>query len=160
MSEILDEILQYNRSNQSLNLSDLDLSNPSPALISRMQAYITGGGTASPVQDNGLAFLDRLQSMQNQSWGDMGFGQKMGVVGQGLGALSSLGGLYFGLQNMRQSRDQFNFQRDYANTNLANQASLANQALESNIRSRYAGGSTPAEEAELARYSVLGKVGG
>ena len=103
-------------------------------------------------------FLDALRKTNNPNWGDMGLGQKVGVVGTGLQALSGLSSAYLGFKNLSLAKKQLEENSKYAATNLSNQAKLANQALESNIRSRYAGANTPAEDAEFAKYQVAGKV--
>ena len=96
----------------------------------------------------------------SMGWGQMGLGGKMQTVGTGIQALASLYDIYSGLKAQKLAKEQFNFQKGFALTNLANQAKLANQALEANIRSRYAGGTTPQEQAELDRYRVSGTIGG
>ena len=104
--------------------------------------------------------MDYLEKLRNPSFKDMSIGQKFGLVGSGLNALSQLTSAYNGFKNLSLAKKQFNTQNQYAAVNLANQAKTANQALEENIRSRYAGGQTAAEAEELAKYRLQGTVGG
>ena len=55
------------------------------------------------------------------------------AIGKGFGELM---GAWNGLQQNNLMEDQFNYQRDFANRNLANQASLVNQRLEDRYRAR------------------------
>lgn len=60
----------------------------------------------------------------------------MGYVNAGLSGLQTLGSLWMGLKQMKLANKQFNFSRDMANTNLANQMKTYNTALSDRARSR------------------------
>lgn len=79
-----------------------------------------------------------------------GLGANLGTLNFGLGALGSLNSIMNGFKANRLARDQFNFTRDTANTNLNNSIQSYNTALEGRTRARTAqeGGSA----AEAAAY--------
>jgi len=58
-----------------------------------------------------------------------GFGNNMQTWNTGLNALTGLGKLYLGYEAMNQQKDQFEFNKDLAQRNLANQAASYNEAL-------------------------------
>lgn len=79
------------------------------------------------------------------------FWQKLGGV-EGLGSiaqgLASLGNLYGALQGIGIARDQLKLSKRAFETNLANQTSSYNTALEDRIRSRYATEGKSSSEAD------------
>ena len=123
-----------------------------------MRDYL--GSSANGLSGAQREYLDRMKQISNPKWSEMGFGQKVGTVGTGLQALSGLGSAYLGFKNLSLAKQNMRQQNEYSAVNLANQAKLANQALEGNIRSRYAGGPTAAETDEMNRYRLQGTVGG
>jgi len=57
-------------------------------------------------------------------------------VGVSLYGLNTLGNLFLGWRALEQAREQFNYQKDLANQNLANSIQAYNNALRSRIRGR------------------------
>lgn len=89
--------------------------------------------------DNKLSTADTLAKAQKEAADKTGkFGYNLDTAKFGIDALSALGGLYAGLQGVKQAKAQFNFQKDYANTNMANQIKSYNTALGDRITSRAA----------------------
>lgn len=89
--------------------------------------------------DNKLSTADTLAKAQKEAADKAGkFGYNLDTAKFGIDALSALGGLYAGLQGVKQAKAQFNFQKDYANTNMANQIKSYNTALGDRITSRAA----------------------
>lgn len=68
--------------------------------------------------------------------GGLDFGFNIPTAQLGLGALNSVGGLWGGLQAQKLARDQFNFTKNMATTNLANQTQSYNTALTDKINAR------------------------
>ncbi|UZV39848.1 hypothetical protein [Xanthomonas virus PB119] len=68
----------------------------------------------------------------------MGLGWNMNTAQLGLGALQTVGGLYNAFQGNKLARQQFNFTRDFANTNLNNSIQSYNTQLADRARSRAA----------------------
>lgn len=71
-------------------------------------------------------------------FGNTGIGMNLPTLQFGLGALSSLGSLYNGLQANKLARDQFNFTKDMTNTNLNNSIKSYNTALSDRAYARAA----------------------
>ena len=71
-------------------------------------------------------------------FGNSDIGMNMPTLQFGLGALSSLGSLYNGLQANKLARDQFNFTKDTTNTNLNNSIKSYNTALSDRAYARAA----------------------
>ena len=76
-------------------------------------------------------------SGDNMKLGDMsgatggsGFGFNLGTLNMGVNGLAAIGGLYNAFQSNKLARDQFNFQKEVANTNLNNQIKTYNTTLE------------------------------
>lgn len=107
-----------------------------------------GGGGAAALSDPGFSFADQgsLVGTPNinpsTSFGVRGpglgeqLGGPLGIAGLGLSALSSLGSLWMGMKSMKLAKKQFKFQKDFANTNLANSIQSYNTALADRARSR------------------------
>ena len=89
--------------------------------------------------DSKLSTADTLAKAQKEAAEKAGkFGYNLDTAKFGIDALSALGGLYAGLQGVKQAKEQFNFQKDYANTNMANQIKSYNTTLGDRITSRAA----------------------
>jgi len=117
-----------------------------PTQSSVLNAPLSTGG--NPVADNGMfsAFTNWLNSDIGRSLfggtdSETGF-QSQGIVAPTLQGLGSLFQAWNGMQTLGLAKDQFNFQKNAFNTNLANQKQTYNTALEDRIRGRtsdYAG---------------------
>lgn len=59
-----------------------------------------------------------------------------GAINAGLSGLQTLGGLWMGLKQLSLAKKQFQFSKDFANTNLANSMKTYNTALGDRARSR------------------------
>lgn len=77
--------------------------------------------------------LDRV--FNPSGFGSLDFGQKAGMALTGLG---TLGNLYAGFKQLSLANKQFQFQKEFANANLANQIKSYNTALEDRARARAA----------------------
>ena len=65
-----------------------------------------------------------------------GFGFNMPTLQMGLRGLSAIGNLYLGSKAMGMAKDQFNFSKQMAQTNLKNQVNSYNTGLEDRLRTR------------------------
>ena len=65
-----------------------------------------------------------------------GFGFNMPTLQLGLQGLNAISGLYFGSKAMGMAKDQFNFSKQMAQTNLRNQVNAYNTSLEDRLRTR------------------------
>lgn len=75
----------------------------------------------------------------NGQWGmggEGGLGFNMGTGRLLLGGLNTIGNLWMAWQANKLAKQQFNFQKDITNTNLANQIQSYNTTLDDKIRSR------------------------
>ena len=70
---------------------------------------------------------------QQNAW-SLPFGNNMGTWNLGLNAVMGLGQLWNGFQAQKLARDSFNFNKQLATTNLANQANAYNTQLEAKAR--------------------------
>lgn len=73
---------------------------------------------------------------QSRAGGTSGLGLNVPTAQLGLQGLSSLAGLYTGFKSLGLAKDQFNFQKDFANTNLNNSIQSFNNGLEDRLRTR------------------------
>ena len=65
-----------------------------------------------------------------------GFGFHLPTLQLGLQGLNAISGLYFGSKAMGMAKDQFNFSKQMAQTNLKNQVNAYNTGLEDRLRTR------------------------
>lgn len=70
---------------------------------------------------------------QQNAW-SLPLGNNMGTWNLGLNAVMGLGQLWNGFQAQKLARDSFNFNKQLATTNLANQANAYNTQLEAKAR--------------------------
>ena len=101
------------------------------------QALGTAGMGYNPM--GGMPPLDQnsIWGNMNQWWGDNGQ-----MVGGMLGGLNTLGGMYSGLKNLKMQKDQFKFQKNAYNENMAMQKQDLNRKLGANWRDMEASGNT------------------
>lgn len=120
---------QYNPTQSSIlsNLGSLGASQPAnTGMFSAFSNWLNG---------------DTGRSLFGGTDPSTGF-QSMGIVSPTLQGLGSLFQAWNGMQTLGLAKDQFNFQKNAFNTNLANQRQTYNTALEDRIRGRtsdYAG---------------------
>lgn len=73
--------------------------------------------------------LGELNSMPTTPETPIDWAKMMGGVGMGLQGLSSLGNMYVGMKGLGLAKDQFDFNKQMANTNLANSVKSYNTEL-------------------------------
>lgn len=96
------------------------------------QNRLQGLGIETPIMDtmfdpNNQELTNQLNQQSLNSSSGLGF--NMPTLGLAIQGLSALGNFYQGLQANKLARKQFNFQKDFANTNLNNQMQSYNTAL-------------------------------
>lgn len=92
---------------------------------------------------------------------DFGFNKgTFNTVGQGLGALANIAKMYFGAKELKQGRKEFGIQKDFANRNLANEATTVNGRLEDIYRARLANSGKPVTDQAVEAYLSKRKVDG
>lgn len=144
-------------------------------------AYPTNTATISDIlsglstsTNNAAGVTDILGALSNNNstntdtfnFGDLFTSDNLDMLGQGAGTLSDLFNIYSGIRGLNQSKDQFNFNRNLALTNLQNQANLTNERLATRQASRLRGqGITGEANAQavadfMAKYGVSGNLGG
>lgn len=89
------------------------------------------------------------ERLQPQSLADMTGLQKLSA---GMSMIGNLTDIWNGLSQNRLARDNFNFQKGVMNTNLANQISSYNTALEDRVAGRYSDRERTANQAEINDY--------
>lgn len=112
---------------------------------------LNGLGQATTAAPATTADVSALGGMQTGA-GGTGFGWNMNTAQLGLGALQSLGGLFNAFQSNRLARDQFNFTKEFANTNLNNSIQSYNTSLSdrANARAKVQGDSDSERDAYIA----------
>jgi hypothetical protein len=88
---------------------------------------LNGYGLGSPTDgaNSGLS----TASLGSTAGATSGLGLNVPTMQLGLSGLSTLANLYSGLKSLGLAQDQFNFQKNLANTNLANSVTSYNTAL-------------------------------
>lgn len=69
-------------------------------------------------------------------WDSSSFGWNPGTIGLALEGLNALGSLYTGFKGLSLAKDQFGFQKNLANVNLANSVQAYNTALADRAKAR------------------------
>jgi len=70
-----------------------------------------------------------LVQQQGTGFGDLDFSGKLGAIGQGVSAFSTLAQIYAGFKGMKLAKDQFKFQKDAFNLNFNAQVQGFNNEL-------------------------------
>lgn len=117
------------------------------------------GMTPNAVGLNPLGSFDQMTQSNGTTpnmpmgLGKLDLGQKLGLGVQGL---STVAGLVMGLKQLGLANKQFNFQKQFATTNLANQVKSYNTALSDRLRSRAVmeSGSTAGSDQAIAANSL------
>lgn len=118
-------------SNQYPALSNLSSTQPGALNQNMFQGWdFTGANGPAAAAAGNTAATTAVQPGQFQ------FGANMPTVQAGLGALTSLAGLFQGMQANKLARDQFRFTRDVTNTNLNNSITSYNTALSDRANAR------------------------
>ena len=97
---------------------------------------VAAQSTQMPWQQNNVT-----GALYNGQTGEMqgpGFFQQGGMAQMGLGAISTLGGLWNSFQQSKIAKKSLALQTKAFNTNLKNQTQTYNTELEDRIRTRYA----------------------
>ena len=90
------------------------------------------GGSWGDMQALNRGNINPIGATTNNS----GFGLNVPTFQLALGGLNALGNLWGSVRASKLAKDQFNFTKDFANTNLNNQIQSYNTALEDRARSR------------------------
>ncbi|MNQ52230.1 hypothetical protein D3C85_662360 [compost metagenome] len=82
-----------------------------------------------------------------------GLGMNVGTGQLALGGLGALAGVWNSMNQNKMAKDQFNFQKDFANTNLNNSIKSYNTSLEDRLNARGAvqGDSSAMTQDQIAR---------
>lgn len=84
----------------------------------------------------GLKYGDQTSSPNLNLNQSNGFGFNMPTLQLGLQGLAAIGNLYLGSQAMGLAKNQFDFSKQMAQTNLKNQVNAYNTSLEDRLRTR------------------------
>jgi hypothetical protein len=130
------------------NMSPMDL-NFQPGAGAAAPAALSGiGGTpAAAPGTQGLGGLFGGMGM-GQIGGSAGSAGLLGMGQLGLSGLGTLGSLWTGMQAMNLAKQQFNFQKNFANTNLANQTKSYDTQLTDKANARYYTEGKPQSQAD------------
>lgn len=85
------------------------------------------------------------------------FGMNIPTLQLGLQGLNTLAGLYTGMKSLGLAQDQFDFSKQMAQTNLANQTTAYNTGLEDRLRTRaqFNGKSPDSWQADFERLKAV-----
>ena len=89
------------------------------------------------------------EALKPTTFADMSGLQKLSA---GMSMIGNLSNIWSGIQQNRLARDNFNFQKGVMNTNLANQISSYNTALEDRVAGRYSDRERTANQTEINDY--------
>lgn len=106
----------------------------------------------APIQTPGIQTPTAGASMAPIAGTNPGFWQEGGGLDMGLGAVQTLGSLWNSYQQQKMAKKTFALQEEAYRTNMANQKSTYNSALEDRIRSRgaYSGASIAEQDETIA----------
>lgn len=133
-------------------LGQLSTSTAAPSIQAATAAAVA---SPAPAQNGGLfgnMFAPKTPQINPVTGENMNpsFFQSGGALDVGLGALQTLGNLWNSFQQMKLAKDQFSFQKEAYNTNLANQEMAYNTTLEN--RARTAGTFNGTDKATTDQY--------
>lgn len=104
---------------------------------------------SAPVPAGYAGFDQNGSPIAVQNWADMTGLQKLST---GVSMAASLASIWSGIQQNRLARDNFNLQKGVMDTNLANQISSYNTALEDRVAGRYSQREAAANQSEINDY--------
>jgi hypothetical protein len=135
------------------------ISTNTPTTQSATTAVVNSQPTAGPVAGGGLTTPGAAPPQFNPVTGENlnpTFFQSGGMLDVGLGALQTLGNLWNSFQQIKLAKDQFSFQKQAYNTNLANQEKTYNTSLQNREESRgsYLGRSAENTAAYVKNHSL------
>lgn len=132
--------------------SEMDTSTDSASRMDILSALGSIGNNSGSLGGSNVSWYNNSDLMNN--------------IGTGVDALSGLFNIYSGVRGLNQAKDSFNFNKNLASTNLANQANLINEQLSTRQATRLKSqGLSEADVAKgvsdfMAKYGVSGTIGG
>lgn len=111
---------------------------PNPFIPDYVNPAISGAGLTSNQLAAGNAGSTGGIDWANLFGKNSGLGLNMDTLKLGLGGIQTIGNLWNSFQAQQLARDQFDFTKGMANTNLTNSIQSYNTALEDRIRARAA----------------------
>jgi hypothetical protein len=132
--------------------SNMRVGTMDPMQIGSQDAMGVGSGTGLP---------DSLANWGAKP-GGFDWGNAMNTFNTGAQGLLGLAGAYNAYKQMGLMEDQFNFQKNLANTNLANQAAITNQKLSDKayMAAQMTGGTPGTPEFEAKKKELTTQVSG
>ena len=130
-----------------------------PSTAAATAAVVMPSGGAAPAPGGGLTTPGVQAPQINPVTGELlnpTFFQSGGMLDVGLGALQTLGNLWNSFQQVKLAKDQFAFNKEAWNTNLANQEKTYNTSLANREASRgsYLGRSEEDTAAYVKEHSL------
>lgn len=124
---------------------------PVPTFQQLYPQYDTNNMTADSIKAFQAEGLNPItgEAIKPTSFADMSGLQKLSA---GLGMIGNLSNIWSGIQQNRLARDNFDFQKGVMSTNLANQISSYNTALEDRVAGRYSDRERAANQTEINDY--------
>ena len=136
--------------------NDIDTGNSYLNTFSNYGSGMQGNiGNAYPTPDQYEMFRkDGLNPITGEAIKPTTFADMSGLqkLSAGLGMIGNLSNIWSGIQQNRLARDNFDFQKGVMNTNLANQISSYNTALEDRVAGRYSERERTANQSEINDY--------